>query len=158
MEDCLIKKQHVKNNSRKVISPDGGTDTFEIQAGVLQGETLAPFLFIKVFDYCLRMAIPDDRAHTLGFTIKPGQWRKIGKQIITDLGFAVDLALLSDTVEQVQEILLALETEAANVDLHINAKKTQYISFNQTSLEPLRTVNGSKLQQVQDFLIGTLKK
>ena len=50
------------------------------------------------------------------------------KQTITDLGFADDLALLSDTVEQAQEILLALETQATNVDLHINVRKTQYMS------------------------------
>ena len=97
------------------------------------------------------MTIPDDRARELGFSIKPRQSRIIGKQTITEYGFADDLALLSDTVEQAQEILLALATQAAKVDLHINAKKTHYRRFYQTSNKPLRTMNGSKLQQVQDF-------
>ena len=55
-----------KTTTAKVIPPNGETDTFE-------------------------MAIPDDRAHEPGFTIKP---RRNGKQNITNLGFVDDLALL----------------------------------------------------------------
>ena len=97
--------------------------------GLLQGDTLASFLFITVLD-CLRMAILDDRAHKLGFNIKPRQSRRTGKQTITDLVSTNDLALLSDTVEQAQEILLVLEEEATKVGLYIYAQKTQYMSFN----------------------------
>ena len=32
----------------KVVSPDGDTGVFEISAGVLQGNTLAPYLFAIV--------------------------------------------------------------------------------------------------------------
>ncbi|CAH1244315.1 Hypp7257 [Branchiostoma lanceolatum] len=35
----------------KVRTPDGDTDTFQILAGVLQGDTLAPFLFIVALGY-----------------------------------------------------------------------------------------------------------
>ena len=35
----------------KVISPDGETDLFDILAGVLQGDTLAPYLFVVDLDY-----------------------------------------------------------------------------------------------------------
>ena len=41
----------------KVCSPDGDTDFFDIVAGVLQGDTLAPYLFITCLDYILRMSI-----------------------------------------------------------------------------------------------------
>ena len=37
----------------KVVSPDGDTDYFKIMAGVMQGDTLAPFLFVIVLDYTL---------------------------------------------------------------------------------------------------------
>ena len=40
-----------------VLSPDGETDLFQIQAGVLQGDTLAPFLFVLIVDYAMRQAI-----------------------------------------------------------------------------------------------------
>ena len=46
-----------KNMKVKVHPPDGDTDYFEIVAGVLQGDTLAPYLFILCLDYMLRMAI-----------------------------------------------------------------------------------------------------
>ena len=40
-----------KNTTAKVISPDGDTSFFPIHAGVLQGDTLAPYLFIIAVDY-----------------------------------------------------------------------------------------------------------
>ena len=45
------------NTSAKLLTPDGETDTFPILAGVLQGDTLVPYLFIIVLDYALRRAI-----------------------------------------------------------------------------------------------------
>ena len=42
------------NTRAKVISPDGETGDVDITAGVLQGDTLAPFLFVIVLDYALR--------------------------------------------------------------------------------------------------------
>ena len=41
---------------------------FEILAGVLQGDMLAPFLFIVVLDHALRLAI-SGREEELGFTL-----------------------------------------------------------------------------------------
>ena len=40
-----------KDTEAQVITPDGDTEFFEILAGVLQGDTLAPFLFIIVLHY-----------------------------------------------------------------------------------------------------------
>ena len=41
----------------KVHSPDGDTDYFDIVAGVLQEDTLAPYLFIICLDYVLRTSM-----------------------------------------------------------------------------------------------------
>ena len=41
----------------KVRSPDGDTEYFDIVAGVLQGDTLAPYLIIISLDYVLRTSI-----------------------------------------------------------------------------------------------------
>ena len=71
----------------KVTTQDGETDEFEIFAGVLQGDTLAPYLFIITLDYCLRSAI-DGREEYLGFTVKPRRSRRIGPLNFTDLDFA----------------------------------------------------------------------
>ena len=42
-----------RNTKVKVRSPDGDTEYFDIVAGVLQGDTLAPYLFIICLDYVL---------------------------------------------------------------------------------------------------------
>ena len=76
---------------------DGEADPFELSAGVLQGDTLAPYL---------RHAIPDD---THGFTISP----RVGTQsrtsspafVVSDLDFADDIALLSHNHEDTQALL-----------------------------------------------------
>ena len=44
-----------RNTKVKVRSPDGDTEYFDIVAGVLQEDTLAPYLFIICLDYVLRM-------------------------------------------------------------------------------------------------------
>ena len=46
-----------RNTKVKVRSPDGDTDYFDIVAGVLQGDTLAPYHFIICLDYVLRTSI-----------------------------------------------------------------------------------------------------
>ena len=43
-----------RNTKVKVRSPDGDTDYFDIEAGVLQGDTLARYHFIICLDYVVR--------------------------------------------------------------------------------------------------------
>ena len=45
-----------QNTKVQVLTPDGETEQFDITAGVMQGDTLAPSLFIIVLDYALRGA------------------------------------------------------------------------------------------------------
>ena len=46
-----------KNTKVKVRSSDGDTDFFEIVVRVLQGDILAPYLFISSIDYVLQTSI-----------------------------------------------------------------------------------------------------
>ena len=59
----------------KVVTPDGSSEEFDILAGVMQGDTLAPFLFIIVLDHALRKAI-SGREQELGFTLTPRRSRR----------------------------------------------------------------------------------
>ena len=110
----------------QVLSPDGKTDLFDILMGVLQGDTLAPFLFVIVLDYAMRKAI-DGKEEALGFTITPRRSRRIPGRMVAHLDFADDIAVMSNLMVQVQEFLLAVEEECNKVGLKINAKKTKYM-------------------------------
>ena len=56
-----------RNTKVKVRSPDGDREYFDIVAGVLQGDTLAPYLFIICLDYVLRTSI--DKIRENGFEL-----------------------------------------------------------------------------------------
>ena len=77
----------------KVVTPDGDTEEFEIAAGVLQGDTLAPFIFVIVLDYVLRRAI-SGRESELGFMFHLKAVEQNPEKVITDLVFADDIALI----------------------------------------------------------------
>ena len=61
----LIEFSRTRNTKVKVRSPDGDTEYFDIVAGVLQGDTLAPYLFIICLDHVLRTSI--DKIRENGF-------------------------------------------------------------------------------------------
>ena len=66
--------------------PDGDTDYFEIVAGVLQGHTLAPNLFIIYLDYVLRTSM--DKMKENNFNLTKERSRKYPTQTITDADYA----------------------------------------------------------------------
>ncbi len=94
----------------KVLSPDCETDAFTISSGVLQGDTLAPYLFIIVLDYALLKAI-QGREEEQGFCLKKRRSRRVGPEVITDLDFLDDIALLSEQIRQAQILLTGVEVE-----------------------------------------------
>ena len=55
------------NTAAQVITEDGNNEFFTIEAGVLQGDKLAPYLFIIVIDYVMRTSTKN-RGH-LSLTI-----------------------------------------------------------------------------------------
>ena len=138
------------NTRAKVISPDGETEMFDITAGVLQGDTLAPFLFVVVLDYALRKALTG-REEDLGFTITPRKSSRHPKKVLADLDFADDIALLSDLIEEGQELLLSVEAECKKVGLGLNGPKTKYLEFNNESQVSLHTLDGTELEKKEDF-------
>ena len=140
----------------KVLLPDGETDYFEILAGVLQGDTLAPYLFAIVIDYVMRRAI-GDRAHELGFTLYPRKSRRVHSVNITNLCFADDIALLANNYQQAQELLRLVETEVAKVGLHVNSSKTKLMSFNQDEPINVTTISGYKEVDNLKYLGGWMK-
>ena len=88
---------------------------------MLQGDTLAPYLFIIVLHYVLREAI-EGHEERFGLTIKPKQGRRVKAEKVTDLNFADDIALFSDQFQQPQDLFRSIEEASAQVGLLPNAK------------------------------------
>ena len=134
----------------KVLSPDGITDDFEITAGVLQGDTLAPYLFVIVLDYALRKAI-DGKESELGLQISRRRSRRCPAKFVTDLDFADDIALISEEIQQAQSLLERVEGACREVGLKMNAKKTKVLQFNQKGQVNITSKDGAMLDVVDDF-------
>ena len=71
-----------KNTKVKVCSPDGDTDYFDIVTGLLQGDTLATYLFIICLDYVLRTSIELMKEN--GFKLAKERSRRYTAQTIID--------------------------------------------------------------------------
>ena len=131
----------------KVRSLDGDTDYFDIVAGVLQGDTLAPYLFITCLDYMLRTSI--DKIKENEFELIKGWAIRYPAKKITNADYTDDVALLANAPAQAETLLHRLEWAAAGIGLHVNVHKTEYMCFNQTG--DISTLNGSSLKLVDKF-------
>ena len=84
-----------------------------------------------------------------GFKLTKKGSRRYPAQTITDADYADDIALLANTPAQAETILHILERAAAGIGLHVNAHKTEYMSFNQRA--DIGKLNGSSLKLVDKF-------
>ena len=136
-----------RNTKVKVRSPDGDTEYFDIVAGVLQGDTLAPYLFIICLDYVLRTSI--DKIRENGFELIKKRSIRYPAKTITNANYAKDIALLANTPNQAETLLHSLERVVVGIGLHVNAHKTEYMCYNQTG--NISTLDGTSLKLVDKF-------
>ena len=120
--------QAIYNNSRSVVLVDGYTSKeFDVTTGVLQGDTLAPFLFITVIDYVMKNAESNhtNRHGEHGFTTNLRQSQRQPATTIHDLAFADDIALFENNFDRAQAQLDTTTKWAHRVSLQVNIKKRQ---------------------------------
>ena len=79
-----------KNTKVKIWSPHGNPDYFDIVAGVLQGDTLALYLFIICLEHVLRTSI--DLMKENGFTLAKEKSRRYPALTIPDTDYADDIS------------------------------------------------------------------
>ena len=108
---------------------------------------LAPFLFIIAIDYTLLEATSETH---IGFKLTTCQSSCYPAINITNTDFADDLALISNTLEEAQILLLRLQTTAEAVGLHIKYKKMEYVFYNQTESN-FATQQGNRLNLVDNI-------
>ena len=132
-----------RNTKVKVCSPNGDTHYFDIVAGLQQGNTLAPYLFVICIDYVLRTST--DKIKKKRFQANKGKKQKVP----CTNNYRRRLALLANTPAQAETLLHCLERVAACIGLHVSAHKTEYMCFNQTG--DISTLNGSSLKLIDEF-------
>ncbi len=122
----------------KVCSLDGDTQYFDIVAGVLQGDTLAPYLFIICLDYVLRTSI--DKIRENGSELTKKRSKRYPAKTITDTDYVDDIAILANIPNKAETPLHSF---------HVNAHKTEYMCYNQTG--DISTLDGTSLKLVDKF-------
>ena len=113
----MCKRIFYRNTKEKARFPDGDADYFVIVAGVLQGDTLAPYLLIICLDYVLRTSI--DKIKENDFKLIKERTRSYPSKTINDADYADDIALLANTSAQAETLLHSLERAAAGIGLHV---------------------------------------
>ena len=97
----------VCNTKAMIRSPLEDIDFFDIVAGVLWGDKIAPYLFIIRLGYVLPISI--DLIKDEGFTLyKKAKSRQYPIETITDADHAVNLELLTNTPAQTESLLYSL--------------------------------------------------
>ena len=95
------------------------------------------------------------REEELGFELEPKKSRlydrKYPATILTDLSYADDIPLVSQDVCQAQKLLTCVEEKAAKIGLHINAKKTIIMAYNQIKQVILHTKSKTFLKVFNTF-------
>ena len=129
----------------KVHSPDGDTEYFDIVAGVLQGDMLAPYLFIICLNYMLRTSINKIREN--GFELTKKRSRRHPTKTIAN--YVDDIAILANTPNQAETLLHSLERAITGIGPYVNAHKTEYMCFNQAG--DISTLDGTSLKLVDKF-------
>ena len=150
-------------NAQARVKVEGNlSDPFDLGVGVLQGDTLAPFLFIIVIDWVLRNAIPTEDLPFLGFQLTKPKGTKTRPtseaKYLTDLDYCDDISLISATLEGAQRLLLNVEKWALKVGLKINVPKTEFLAIGNwnTELDSPSGLNlcmsdGTRLNLVKNF-------
>ena len=137
------------NTQATVLTPDGETNPFDILAGILQGDTLAPSLFIIVIDYIMCVSV--DSIYEKGLMYQPRKSSRYPALYITVADFADDIALLPDNLQGAQSLLSSLESAANSAGLHLNETKTEVMPVNIYKTQEFKTLSENTLKSVQDY-------
>ena len=136
--------------------------TWEVKTGVLQGDTLAPFLFVLLLDCILH----DSLDPTLGLhldtstpiTSRPRSARlraQFAPHTLTDLDYADDLALItlkSSANAQLQLRNLELGAAAVNLKLNVGKNKTEVIAPTLQQSTPISLSDGRSISFTDKYI------
>jgi hypothetical protein len=147
----------MRGNTVRVRTDGMLSEEIPVGVGVLQGDTLAPYLFIMVLDKILR-ELPTDAGFLLG---KMPQQPTRRQQAMYDahkttripaMAFADDIMLLSNHTPGLQQLVTAIEKPARRIGLHLNMGrgKTEQFVVNDDA-GTVCTLDGQEIPVVTDY-------
>ena len=136
------------NNSKRAVMVDGTiSDSFQVTTGVLQGDFLAPFMFITVIDYLMKKATENTE---YGVVTHPRRSMRYPAISLNDLDFADDIALLESSISSAQDQLTRTAAAAECLGLIISIPKTEYMTINCNPQPPME-VYGQPISHASNF-------
>ena len=137
----LIKNLYM-NQTAVVRTEYGDSEPGQIGRGVRQGCLLSPLLF-SIYAEMMMVEAMDD--------VKGGV--RVGGEMLTDVKFADDQGMVSETEEGLQNLMNALHEKGKNYDMKINVKKTKVMRVSKDKRAPPLniTIEGEVVEQVKQF-------
>ena len=124
---CLLKNLYAGQEA--TVRPGlGTTDWFQIGKGVHQGCILSPCLFNLYAEYIMKNAVLEEAQTGI----------KIVGRSISNLSYADDTTLMSESEEELKSLLMKVKEESEKVGLTLNVQKIKIMAPGPiTSLESL---------------------
>ena len=114
---CLLRNLYAGQEAT-VRTEHGTTDWFQTGKGVRQGCMLPPCLFNLYAKYIMRNAGLDEAQAGI----------KIARRNINNLRYADDRTLMTESKEELKNILMKVKEESENVGLKLNIQKTKIMA------------------------------
>jgi len=135
-----------------VRTPLGDTEPFPVETGTLQGDVLAPLLFIMVLDRVLHAALDE---HDDGLLLRKRGTRSRPQRgdLLTDVDYADDIVLFAHDDTQLQRMLSRVVVEAARVNLRLNVgpSKTAYMALHANAPECIHVPGLPPIPRVRTY-------
>ena len=149
LPNCLISDiiQMYSDTSACVSTELGPAEWFKTTSGVLQGDTLSPYLFIFLLDYALKKTLQDD----VGFVVRKRNGRRHPAIYIGVLACTDDICLLAESIDDVECSRHRLETSATEIGLAINHSETKVMHLGQASVRHVRFANCNPVDSCDTF-------
>ena len=148
LAETSINKKYINllkctyDNSGACIKSDIGISRhIDILKGVKQGDILSAILFCIVI---ASIILKTESVCSSGFSI--------GGYLLSNLGYADDIAVLNNSSVNIQQYIDTLTQNAKEVGLFINVKKTKCMSTNKNKQPINLTVYGKPIEQVTEFI------
>ena len=120
----------------------GITRNIAIKKGVKQGDMLSAILFCIVLASVILKT--EQQCPDSGYSI--------GGQILSNLSYADDIALLNIDIASLQRFINALALNANEIGVDINLMKTECMTTAKDQLRLNITINGKPVKQVIEFV------